>query len=87
MQETMISVKQVCNLIQLNDVINEPQYKELTVKMGPDKDYLLDVKSMLSLISIFSHEMYMIIDGDKTEINSFIDEIESIDGVNVYMDL
>ena len=51
--------------------------------MGPDRDYIIDVKSMLSMISIFNHTMYMVIDGDKSIINDMIDRIESIDGMTI----
>ena len=81
MQTVLISVKEVSLLIKLNDIINDEPFNQLSIKMGPDQDYMIDVKSMLSMISIFNHTMYMAIDGDKSIINDMIDRIESIEGM------
>lgn len=83
METVLISVKEVSLLIKLNDIINDEPFNQLSIKMGPDRDYIIDVKSMLSMISIFNHTMYMVIDGDKSIINDMIDRIESIDGMTI----
>lgn len=83
MQTVLISVKEVSLLIKLNDIINDEPFNQLSIKMGPDQDYMIDVKSMLSMISIFNHTMYMAIDGDKSIINDMMDRIESIEGMTI----
>lgn len=83
MQTVLISVKEVSLLIKINDMINRETFNQLSIKMGPDQDYLLDVKLMLSMISIFNHNMCMVIDGDESIIKDFIECIDSIEGVTV----
>ena len=86
MRRLKIHVDDIRVLTELNTCMNDSRYKDLKFSIGHDEEYMLNAKSILSMIFLYGHVMYIHAYGINSVINEFLIQLNGMSGIDLLDD-
>ena len=86
MRRLKIHVDDIRSLTEPNTCMNDSRYKDLKFSIGHDEEFMLNAKSILSMIFLYDHVMYMHVYGINSVINEFIIQLNEMSGIDLLDD-
>ena len=86
MRRLKIHVDDIRSLTELNTCMNDSRYKNLIFFIGHDEEYMLNAKSILSMIILYDNMMYIHAYGINSLINEFLIQLNGMSGIDLLDD-
>lgn len=75
MTKLSIKVSQIDELVELNRIIDNRKYDDLSIDIGLDESYMVDGRSIIGLFNVSGQNMIMIVYGDELIEEDFVEEV------------
>ena len=78
MKKMSIEIKEVCDILKINKLIEKSKYDKLNVDVGIGDSHMVDGRSILGLMNVFGQNMTMVVYGDNELENEFLVDLAGI---------